>query len=275
MAWPESEELEVLLQDCAARLVRDEGIALQGFGRVLAALVRPFVESARECGWPAPGSGIGVLGVEVEGEVVVRDAAGNPRAVRFRADRVDAVGDALVLCDYKTGRPPGKQKTAGPRRNAHVAHVTKGADLQSVAYALAGAALGGREAEGRLLHLRPDLETEVRVFFARSDDAEFGQAFAAAVAHILAAWDRGSFFPRLVEGARRDEPARCGYCEVKEACLRGDSGARSRLVGWIDDRRSAAERREQTGAEALAEEEREHTPESALFGVFELRGYGA
>ncbi|HSG38970.1 MAG TPA: hypothetical protein VLE27_04970, partial [Thermoanaerobaculia bacterium] len=48
----------------------------------------------------------------------------------------------------------------------------------------------------------------------------------------LAAWEAGSFFPRLVDTDGRSEPGRCGFCTVAEACLRGDSGARQRLYGW-------------------------------------------
>jgi hypothetical protein len=47
---------------------------------------------------------------------------------------------------------------------------------------------------------------------------------------VLAAWDAGALFPRLVDPAGRNEPSRCKLCRVAEACLRGDSGARSRLL---------------------------------------------
>ncbi|HET7042610.1 MAG TPA: hypothetical protein VFI13_11345, partial [Gemmatimonadales bacterium] len=63
-------------------------------------------------------------------------------------------------------------------------------------------------------------------------DEEFIEAFAAASEAVLAAWESGSFFPRLVELDGRKEPARCGFCSVAEACLRNDSGARQRLHEW-------------------------------------------
>jgi hypothetical protein len=43
-----------------------------------------------------------------------------------------------------------------------------------------------------------------------------------------------AFFPRVVDPAGRDEPGRCKTCEVAEACLRGDSGARLRLFEWAE-----------------------------------------
>ena len=35
------------------------------------------------------------------------------------------------------------------------------------------------------------------------------------------------------------EPFGCRTCSVKEACVRGDSGARLRLAGWLDARADA------------------------------------
>ena len=49
---------------------------------------------------------------------------------------------------------------------------------------------------------------------------------------LVQGWDDGSFFPRLVEPGTDKEPSRCGYCSVAEACVRGDSGARRRVLRW-------------------------------------------
>ena len=59
---------------------------------------------------------------------------------------------------------------------------------------------------------------------------------------MLGAWDAGSFFPRVVDPAGRNEPVRCSYCAVAEACLRGDSGARNRLFAWAEKAREEPER---------------------------------
>jgi len=53
--------------------------------------------------------------------------------------------------------------------------------------------------------------------------------FESSVATLVAAWDHGAFFPRLVNAERDKEPERCSFCSVSEACVRGDSGARGRL----------------------------------------------
>jgi hypothetical protein len=64
------------------------------------------------------------------------------------------------------------------------------------------------------------------------DYAPFVRAFEGAVAAVLGAWEAGSFFPRLVDTTGRNEPPRCAFCAVAEACLRGDSGSRLRLFDW-------------------------------------------
>ena len=61
---------------------------------------------------------------------------------------------------------------------------------------------------------------------------EFAEAFDASVRAVFGALDEGSLFPRLVKPDTDVEPSRCQGCAVKEACLRGDSGARARLVAW-------------------------------------------
>jgi hypothetical protein len=55
------------------------------------------------------------------------------------------------------------------------------------------------------------------------------------VRSILSAWDTGSLFPRLEKADTNKEPRRCSFCEVRDACVRGDSGARRRLSRWAAD----------------------------------------
>ena len=62
--------------------------------------------------------------------------------------------------------------------------------------------------------------------------------------------ERGVFVPRLLDPSRAAEPARCSYCDVAEACLRGDSGARRRL-GQFDERASAQSDAERSALELL------------------------
>ena len=74
---------------------------------------------------------------------------------------------------------------------------------------------------------------------------------------LLAAWDAGSFPPRLLRPDRDEEPATCRGCGVKEACLRGDSGARLRLARWM---------------QRLASEPSAHAAEDRAARIWQLGG---
>jgi hypothetical protein len=179
-----------------------------------------------------------VLRVESRDDVTVHDAAGRSRPLRFRADRVDQGAAGLRFTDYKTGKPLSAATKPEYRRRHFLDRVRAGSHLQAAAYLLAAA---GRQAEGRYLYLRPDLKEEDRSFAVTRDDAEITAAFDRAVQAVLGAWDAGSFFPRVVDPAGRNEPVRCSYCAVAEACLRGDSGARNRLFAWAEKAREEPE----------------------------------
>ena len=91
---------------------------------------------------------------------------------------------------------------------------------------------GGPAATGRYLFLRPDLADALRVLDVPGG-GELVEPFERAMVTLLAAWDAGSFPPRLFQHDRDEEPAACAACDVKEACLRGDSGARLRVGKWM------------------------------------------
>lgn len=243
--WPDDEELDGLIAAAAREVLREEGLGLPGLTRALSRAARPYLDAAREEDWAA--SPPPVVGVETVGEVTVKDPMGRERRLRFRADRVDREGggasgssdDLLVLTDYKTGRPPrgsggneGKQEPT--RRRYLLKDVRAGTRLQAVAYALAaaGEAATGGGAVGRYLFLRPDTEFRDRAVGPGDKDfqANFVAAFHDAVRAGLGVWDAGSFFPRVVDPLGEEEPVRCSWCPVAEACVRGDSGARLRLV---------------------------------------------
>jgi hypothetical protein len=227
VAWPAGDDLDRLAVEEAGRLLAAEGVFLPGLARALADRALPLLASARELDWsrgPVP-----VVGVEAEDELAVLDAGNRRRTLRFKADRVDRAGRFLVSTDYKTGKPLSDKKGAGTRRKHFLDRVRKGSHLQAVAYLLAAE----ENSLGRYLYLRPGFDDPAeRIFEAGSGDQDFTVAFAAAVRALLGAWDEGAFFPRLVETNGRKEPARCTYCAVAEACLRGDSGARQRLYEW-------------------------------------------
>lgn len=268
--WPEPAEVETIFRERATRLLADEGIALPGLERALAAAARPYVEAAREAEWSSRPPA--VLAAEVNGSVAVTDATGAERPLHFRADRVDRMVDrrfpGLRLTDYKTGKPISdavKQKT----RDEHfLREVEAGKRLQAVAYALAtGGPLPSMHAgQGRYAFVRPGLPPEQREFGVWGSHVPFVEGFTAAVQAALAAWDRGTLFPRLVEPDRDQEPRRCSWCPVHEACVRGDSGARRRLALFVENRRQGTlppeGSRDEEGADGMTEE--------ALLGVWML-----
>ena len=169
------------------------------------------------------------MAVEIDGGLEI---LGKP--VRFRADRVDSRGGALQIVDYKTGRQPiytAKRETS--RHKNLIRAVREGRHLQAAAYSLAGAA---PRDNGEYVFIRPDFSgsDETRTVIVRGDDDDARGAFLAASETLVETWFGGLFFPRLVEPGSNREPRSCSSCEVAEACLRGDSGARGRLREWTE-----------------------------------------
>jgi hypothetical protein len=227
LSWPEESALASTVHAAAEKVCGEEGIALPGFPHALAALALGGVRAA--CAAEG-GRTVAVLGVEVDGACSVVDFAGRSRTIRFRADRVDDDGGALRLTDYKVGRPISELKAADKRARDFLQAVRRGERLQAVAYALAAAVLRSpAEARGRYLFLGDGLE--VREFEVRADDSTLANAFHEALRTSFAVLDAGSLFPRLLE-PDGSGPKRCEMCDVREACLRGDSGSRLRLEDW-------------------------------------------
>jgi RecB family exonuclease len=248
--WPDRDRLRDLLDHRARTILRDEGISTPGFERALVERARDSVESARDLDWPAEGSDVGVIGVEVEGVVALRDCSGADRELRFRADRIDRVGGVLRSIDYKTGKALTDGKKSDTRRRNLLKGVSGGAVLQVPAYAMGGAqAPGVLSAQGRYLYLGGDTPEYARIAAVDSEDSDFSEAFERVAQVAFEAWDRGSFTPRLIDASNRQEPQMCRICSVKEACLRGDSGSRHRFDQWVESAQTAK-------AEKLLEAER-------------------
>jgi len=228
VAWPDGRSLDAILAGAAESVLREEGIALPLLVRAAAERARPLLDAAHAADF-AGAAAVAVAAVEVEGEAAVADGRGRSRPVAFRADRVDAVAGAAWLTDYKTGartfttaRKPEQQRTR------LLDAIAGGLYLQAAAYA-AAAGPGGA---GRYLFLKPDLADEARAIVAPSDTAVLA-AFGRAVADLLALRDAGAFFPRLVTADGRREGPECARCDLREACLAGDSGARRRMLAWV------------------------------------------
>lgn len=226
VAWPPDAELARLSEAAAEDELRAAGIALPGFARALAERAAPFLAAVRRLDWA--GGPLPVLGAELEGTAhcVVGDRS---RPILFRVDRVDGPGGELELTDYKTGRPRSGLDARQPEtRHAHLLRqVGEGRLLQVVAY-LSGAGRG----RGRYLFAHPDAAPDAAVAAVAADEPAFGAAWARALESALAAWDEGSFFPRLLRPEGDREADACRWCRVSEACMRGDAGVRRRLRDW-------------------------------------------
>lgn len=238
--WPASEELEDLLVEIAARVLASEGIAFPALAPALAARARAAVELVRE---DDQARGARVLAVEASGELVLpqpfaRPGQDAPVRLRFRADRIERDGDTLVLVDFKTGRPLSEAKKPATRAHHLAARTAAGTALQASVYARAAAAASGTPAMGRYLYLRPGAELERIAIDARSDDVALATSFDTALRTVLEARAAGAFFPRLVAARSGREPDTCRHCAVAEACVRGDSGARARLVRFFEAERT-------------------------------------
>ena len=240
IAWPAPDVLEVQLGETAAALLREEGVGVAGFERFLVEVARPLVLAARTLEWPDASSSWRCVAAEADGSVQVGLP---PRTVHYRVDRVDAQGDRQRLIDYKTGSSETQAKL--PK------DVARGKRLQAAAYAF------GSGGEGRYLYLAAEDLAKKAVVEAQADDAELHEAFEEAVSTALLAFDAGAFFPRLTEAGGTQPAAACKHCEVREACLQGDAGARARIAAW-------------------AERERGESPaESQALALWRLGGEGA
>jgi hypothetical protein len=184
-----------------------------------------------------------VVAAVVRGRVVGVAAVGSARVLHVRAPGADRVpggrNPAFLLTDYKTGRPVSAAKRPQTRLDHLLRDVEAGRRLQAVAYAVAAGDPSPFRPDGvgRYLFLRPDLPDDLREHTIWGNAVPFVEAFRSAVRTALEAWDRGAFFPRLVNPDKDEEPGRCRFCPVHEACLRGDSGARGRLAAWADAHR--------------------------------------
>lgn len=232
LPWPTSEELDVILQESAARAALQEGIPFLAFAKFLARRARPVVERIGEL--EARGGVLrSVLGAELQGQVEVLGPDGSPRTLGFRADRVDVREKELLLVDYKTGAPVSTAVKASTREQHLLTQIRQGRRLQVAAYASSSGKRQGQERVGRLVFARADLEDVHAHVQVAASDAEPREGFRAASAILLEALERGAFPPRLLNSKRTDANSFCERCEVAEACSRGDSAARRRHGDWI------------------------------------------
>lgn len=231
LAFPDPTRVGEVARGLAAELLAEEGLAPWGFERLLAAAMARAALAAKADWHEGP---VEVLGVEVDGETSL-DRWGVPVALAFRADRVDRDGERIRLTDYKSWTP--RRLKARTRGDKWLANLRRGVDLQPAAYV---ASLGGASASGRFFAVgdADDGDDEERIAtLDESSETELA-AFAETVRRAAAALEAGRLPPRLVDPSGFDSGPACRWCEVAEACLQGDSGARRRLRDWTADRRT-------------------------------------
>lgn len=219
---PPLETLERMVSESLERIARREGIALGPSAPLLSALAMIYLEPP----WKDELAMHRVLGAEIAGKVATRGG----RELAFRADRVDRddQGEPLLI-DFKTGGTISELASPDKVRRDMLRAMSRGASLQGAAYALG--ASNEDKARGRYVFLDPDAAPRIPNELEGRDDAVTDE-FSRVVEAALSAWESGELPPRLEDLEKGKEPRACSSCEVSDACRRGESGARMRLVEW-------------------------------------------
>jgi hypothetical protein len=220
--WPSPQEVRRETEAAALHVIREEQLAPLGLKHWLVEKMQPYLEAAsnhyRDCTRD-------VVGSELKGELAI---PGRKRRVSFRADRVERDEQGELWIDFKTGKPLTDTKDDHEKKQRKA--LRAGTHLQAAVYAAA------QDARGRYHYLAPRTPEHARVF-EYSADAATRATLEATLDCLDAVWVEGGFVPRLAQSGKdrnKDEPAACRHCEVKLACLRGDSGAKRRLETWLN-----------------------------------------
>lgn len=237
--WPNSEELEDIMREKAQEILLERGIRFPFFADFLVKRAKPYLDTARETDWEKRGGELDILGVELEGALELEEGE-EKMTLRFRADRADITPDALILTDYKTGRPISEKVKEETNLKHFLKEVARGRRLQAAAYTLAR--YPGKKVMGRYLFLKPGLDHWLRELWADPRDEELISRFKRSVEVLLRAWRYGVFFPRLMNTKGEKENDWCERCEFFMACYRGDSGFRARLLEVAQRARSMEEK---------------------------------
>ena len=237
LVWPGPEEAARLVLGAVEAVLREQGIALPGYAAALARPVAAAAERARELLGPAPR----VVAAEALGAAVIPGVLGEPLRLHFKVDiALAGDGEGPVLADLKTGAVVSEASSAATRRAHLVGKVRQGLLLQGMAYAHAADG-----AIGRYLFLGEAARPEGRCVEVRAGDEELAGVFRSALSELVAARREGAFLPRLLDPGGRKYADHCRWCEVRDACVHGDSGMRARLGRWSAEpgRRPPAQRR--------------------------------
>ncbi len=238
--WPNEKILSRMNMECARDVLKEDGINMPGLALVAARQALPYLERCREIEWSKDAPE--VLGAELQGEftaICSGEKSGTPRKIYFRVDRVDRKDDEIILIDYKTGKAVSKANGEDTILKHYLKKVKGGRMLQAQAYEAAAeemsAGHGAAKATGRYVYIKPGLsDCQTRVDCGENHE-EFRAAFNEALSNLLELWDSGVFFPKAAaEDNNNYQSSPCSYCSVAEACLRGDSGFRSRLKSLLE-----------------------------------------
>ena len=227
--WPDASALQLLIATATREALTAEGLDAELFALPLELAAGEALAVVERLDWP--GGGRPLLGLEVDGEADL-DLPSGGRTVTFRADRVEIAGEGFLLTDYKTGKTVVSDGAKAETRERHLEKaLSQGEWLQLPAYARARTVA---PVEGRLLFLKSDLADDRRdVRLAAPAAGSLAEATERTVWQTLfTAWERGAFLPRLLDGTLEESSAECAYCDVRVACVQGDSGARLRLERW-------------------------------------------
>ena len=227
IAWPANEQLARIVLKRSRAALEQRGILLAGFAELVAARVRPMVDVARELD-RTDTAATGVVRCETERSLPLARGPAGARRLRFRIDRLDRVGDGDRATDYKTGRPLSEGK-ADTRAKWFRAAIARGSKLQASAYARAM----GDAGSGRYVFLKEKTVEDARIFSVTASEAVPARLFDESLATLLAAWDGGTLFPRLLGKDTVQTNRSCAECEMAQACLRGDSAANRRLADFV------------------------------------------
>jgi len=232
LVWPGPDTAARLVLGAVEAVLREQGIALPGYAAALARPVAAAALRARELLGPAPR----VVAAEALGSAVISGVLGEPLRLHFKVDLAlagEAGGPALV--DLKTGAAVSEASSAATRRAHLVGKVRQGLLLQGMVYAHAA-----EGATGRYLFLGEAASPSGRSVEVRASDDELAGVFRSAVGELVAARREGAFLPRLLDPAARKYADHCRWCEVRDACVHGDSGMRARLGRWCAEPEQAA-----------------------------------
>ncbi|MFT7617308.1 MAG: RecB family exonuclease [Planctomycetota bacterium] len=194
---------------------------LPGLASILATIARPFIQRAFALDWREDHSPE-VVGVETTDSVTVKLENGGNQVIYYKADRVDKAENGKSITDYKTGSPLSKAVKVETRLGHTLKAINAGTLLQGAAYAV------GTKGTGRYVYLKPETSDDAAIAeLSFTEDLE--KRFRAVAGRLMDAWHQGLFPPRL-EAKDGTPNTACDYCDLKAACLHGDSGSRRRLA---------------------------------------------